>query len=286
MGTNPDAPVVDDSKPVTEDDLRDLKYPNGDVDPPATPAEDEPPAGDDLDADPANPPDDDDQIVPPATDEEPPEAIPPATPAAFVKKFDYIKGETSEEYAKNLEAAYDNSTTEALRLNDELKKANEAPPVTPPVAPADPENPAPAAVSPTDLFVQQQLDEQIQTAFAVTQKEYPQVNDPAEYTKFTKKVAAFSKTILDTEGRLASPTELYSMAAMSLGFDKVDVKPDKAEELAIATKNGAAAPGAPAAPSKPKPAGAKISEAQMKLNRKMYPGKSDADIVKELTPYL
>lgn len=287
-GTNPAEPVVDDNKPVTEDDLRDLKYPEDGVEPPN--GEGEPPAGTDPEENPVDPPEEDDQIVSPAPDEEPPAGEEPPAPAAFVKKFDNIKGDTPEEYAANLEAAYENSTTEAIRLKTEFEKLQSAPPVTPSAqpAPADPAvpDPATAAVSPTDLYVQQQLDEQIQTAFAVTQKEYPQVSDPAVYPKFTQKVATFSKTILETEGRLASPTELYSMAAVSLGLEKASGAPDSAEQLAMVAKNGAAASGTLAAPTKPQAKGPKISEVQMKLNRKMYPGKSDADIVKELTPYL
>lgn len=291
MATNAD-PAVDDSKPVTEDDLKDLKYPNGDVDPPANPAEDEPPAGDDPEADPANPPDDDDQIVPPAPDEDTPPAgdTPPETPPAFVKKFENIKGDTPEEYAAGLEAAYENSTGEAIRLKTELEKLQQAPPTTPPAEapPADPNapDPAPAATAnPTDLYVQQQLDKEIVTAFDHTKKEFPGVNDPAVYTQFAQKVQTFSKTILETEKRLASPAELYTMAALSLGLERHEVKPDDAEKLAMAAKNGAATPSAPAAPSKPKAAGPNISEAQMAVSRKMYPGKSDEDIIKELTPY-
>lgn len=287
-GTNPKPPVVDDDKPVTEDDLRDLKYPKDDVDPPKE--EDEPSADDEPVDDPDEPAGDDDQIVdPPATDEDEPEGDESPAPTEFVKKFPNIEGDTPEEYARNVEIAYENSTTEALRLKGELDKTQPAPPVTSPAEPVTPpadttETPV-APLNPTDLYVQQKLDEEIQGAFTITQKEYPQVSEPTEYARFTQKVATFSRTILDTEGRLATPGELYNMAAVSLGWEKKTVEPTEAEKLAMAAKGGAATPKASAAPSKPASKTPVISEAQMKLNRKMYPGKSDADIIKELVPY-
>lgn len=286
-GTNPATPVVDDDKPVTEDDLRDLKYSQDGVEPPTE--EDEPAEDKELADEPDELASEDDQIVePPAADEEP-EGDEPEAPTEFVKKFPNIKGDTPEEYARNVEIAYENSTTEALRLSDELKKTQPAPPVTPPAdpvtPPADTPEPPVTALKPTDLYVQQKLDEEIQSAFAVTQKEYPQVSDPTEYAKFTREVATFSRTILDNQGRLASPTELYNKAAISLGWEKKVVEPDEAERLAMAAKDGAASSKTSSAPRKPAAKIPQISQKEMELNRKMYPGKTDAEIIKELAPY-
>lgn len=294
-GTNPDAPVIDDDKPVSEADLRALKYPNEGVEPPVPPDADEPEPGNEDDDEPTPPADDDDQIVPPAPDadeppgDEPTGDEPPApTPPAFVKEFDYIKGDTPEEYAKNLEAAYKNSSSEALRLKDRVTEL-EAPKTTPPADDQTPIGEVPPATptpkSPTDLYVQQKLDEEIQSAFAVVQKDFPQVNDPAEYAKFTREVQTFSRTILDTQGRLASPGELYGKAAISLGWEKNDAPPTEDEKLKMALK-GSAGSGRPSASGTPPKAPApKISEAEMVVNRKMYPGKTDKEIIDELTPY-
>lgn len=293
-GTNPAKPPVDDDdKPVTEEDLHDLKYPKDDVDTSPTGDEDEPPEGDEPAGNPDEPAGDDDQIVPdPASDDDKPEGDEPPTPPAFVKEFDYIKGDTPEEYAKNLEVAYKNSTTEAMRLKGELDEAQKAPPVTQP--PADDKTPigeTPPATpatpkSPTDLYVQQKLDEEIYSAFEVTKKEYPQVSDPAEYAKFTREVQIFSRTIMETQGRLASPAELYGKAAVSLGWEKKATEPDEKDKLGMATKNSAGTSRSAAAPAKPKPVGKQVSPKMLAMNRKFYPGKTDAEIIEELTPYL
>lgn len=268
-GTNPDI-AVDDSKVVTEDDLRSLKYPEDGVEP--LQEEDEPAEGKELDV--SEDAELDDQIIDEALEEE----IQPK----FVKEFDYIKGDTPEEYAKNLEIAYKNSSSEALRLKAERDTAKEAPSV----APIEKEESTVTTLNPTDLYVQQQLDREIQTAFSVIQKEYPQVNDPTEYAKFTQKVNTFSRTILDSEKRLASPEELYTMAAVSLKWERKVSEPDEKEKLAMAAKNGAAISKSTDSPTKPTGKTPKISEAQMKLNRQMYPGKTDQQIIEELTPYL
>lgn len=274
-GTNPVPPVVDDDKPVTEDDLRALKYPEEGVDPPKE--EDEPTDGEDAEKEPEEAPDESDQITDPEPEEEA-----PADPPAFVKEFDYIKGDTPEEYAKNLEAAYKNSSSEALRLKGELDATKVVPPPTQVDAPASDD----VVVSPVELYVQQQIDTQVREAFTVIQTDYPQVNDPAEYQRFTNEVATFSTAILGSQKRLASPAELYTKAAISLGWEKQNAPPDDKDKLGMALKDGAAASKPTSASIKPKATGPKVSEEQLKLNRKMYPGKTDQEIIEELTPYI
>lgn len=276
-GTNPEPPVVDDDKPVTEDDLRALKYPEDGVEPPKE--DDEPAEGEEVEES-EEASEDDDKIVEDAEEED--EA--PADPPSFVKEFPNIKGDTPEEYAKNLEIAYNNSSSEAIRLKTELDAATPPPPTTPTPEAPDTSIEAPV-LSATDLYVQQKLDTEIREAFDEIKRDYPQASDPGEYAKFSKKVEVFSRTIIDSENRLASPAELYNLAAVSLKWDKQATTPDDKEKLNQALKDGAATPKTPAAPSKPKPAGPKISEAELKMNRKMYPGKSDAEIVEELAPY-
>src|SRR3954471_15699245 len=138
-GTNPND-VVDDDKIVTEDDLRALKYPDEDVE--TLKEEDEPSEDDDANDESDETSEEDDKIDDQATEDE-------ETPPAFVKEFDYIKGDTPEEYAKNLEAAYKNSSSEALRLKGELDKTHQAPATAPAnQVPADESERK--ALSPTD----------------------------------------------------------------------------------------------------------------------------------------
>lgn len=281
-GTNPTPPVEDDDKPVTEDDLRALKYPDEDVDPPK---EEDEPSEDDEPADDPDEPDDepDDPVDEPAADE--PDN--PDEPAAFVKEFPNIKGDTPEEYAKNLEISYRNSTGEALRLKDELDKNQPAPPVAPPTQPPA-EGASPAPKSAAELYADKQLNKEITAAYDVVKENYPQVSEPDKYAQFTAKVAVFSRTILETENRLADPSELYDMATTSLGWKKKDddAPLDDKDKLAMAAKDSAASSKTTSGPTPPKPKTPKVSEAQLKLNRKMYPGKTDKEIIEELTPYL
>ena len=273
MATNAD-PVADDNQTVTEDDLRALKYPKDGVEPSQEEDETIDEAEDEETTEETS---DDGQ-----TEETPSEEQP--TAPAFVKEFTYIKGDTPEEYAKNLEIAYKNSTTEALRLKGELDKT--PPPVTPP-APTTPnteEPTVPAPTTATDLWVQQQLDKEIQDAFRGTQKEYPQVNNQADYDRFTSRVRVLSQTILAEEKRLASPAELYNAAAVSLGWQKQSV-PDSQDKLGMALKDNASATKVGSAAGKAAPK-TKVSQAMIELNRKMYPGKTDDEIRTELEEYI
>lgn len=264
-----DEQIVED-KPVTEEDLRDLKYGKDGVEDesPVEPTDTEEVVEDESDITEG---DDNDQI---ADDTE-------ETPPTFTKQFENIQGDTPEEYARNLEVAYQNSTAEAIRLkqlNDD-KQAQGAAEVAQVADPATEEETA-TPVDPVSLFMKQKMDEEINTAYTDFSKTYPRVTDPTDYQNFTRTVAQLSRTILDSEKRLAPPKELYSKAAIILGWNA----DTKSEDLGMAVKGNAASSKTNSA-VKPTPK-SKITEAQMALNRKMYPGKSDADIRAELEPYI
>lgn len=169
--------------------------------------------------------------------------------------------------------AYDNSTKEALRLKGELDKATPEPPVT-----SVPEG---STLTPDQLYIKQKQDEEIATAFADVTKNYSQVKDPEEYKKFTAMANTFGKAILDAEGRLATPKELYSKTVIALGWTIDDSK----EQLGAALKDGAGSPrissGAGQGPDT-----SKVTPAMISANRKMYPGKTDAQIREELEDYV
>src|SRR4051812_36758314 len=115
---NPSDAQADD-KPVTEDDLRALKQEETgvEVQTPDEPAETE---QEESTSDEETEGSSDDQIE---TQAEEAEGQPEAT---FTKKFPQIKGDTPEEYALNLEAAYENSTAEALRLKKQSPPPTES----------------------------------------------------------------------------------------------------------------------------------------------------------------
>lgn len=276
MATNAEEPVVDDNKEVTEDDLRSLKYDDAGVetsqneeDEPAEDTEEETEESEDTGDDSDVESEDDEQSD---SSEEP----------SFVKEFPNIKGDTPEEYAKNLEEAYKNSTAEALRL----KGIADAPTTTPATAPVEDEDEDKPATPPNalELYAQQQLDREIATAYQKFSAEYPQVTDPVDYNKFTVTVATLSNTIYQSEKRLASPDELYEKSAVILGWEKESV-PSSKEKLAMAVKDRAASSKQNSASPKGSPK-SRVTDEMIRVNRAMYPGKSDADIRKELEPYV
>lgn len=181
---------------------------------------------------------------------------------------------TPQELDKDLDwykKAYEESTKEALRL-----KA---------IADAKPEvsesKPDSQTLTPEQLYIKQKQDEEIATAFADVRKNYPQVTEEAEYKKFTAMANTFGNTILAAEGRLASPEELYSKTVIALGWTSDDNK----ERLGAALKDGASAPRVSSGGAQARQT-SKVTDQMIILNRKMYPGKSDAEIREELEPHI
>lgn len=271
-------PVVDDDKPVTEDDLRSLKYPEEDVETPQ--GEDEPAEGDDSEEEAEEPVADEDE-----SPEDAEQNVEEETQQTFVKEFPNIKGDTPEEYAKNLEIAYQNSTAEAMRLKNELQPAPPAIPETPEPPVAEEPQQQQSITDPTSLFVKQQMDREIDKAYSDFRKEYSQVEDMGNYQQFTRTVATVSKTIFETEGRLVDPREAYDAAAAILKWEKTSVPTDK-EKLGMALKQNGAASKSTSASAGKQVTRSKVTDEMIKANQKMYPGKSVEEIRKELEPYV
>lgn len=270
MATNADE--NNDDKQVSEQDLRDLKY-GSDVDGESQ---------DDAETDETQTDEEDTGEVDGQTEDQ---ADATDETETFTKKFQNIQGDSPEEYARNLEVAYQNSTTEALRLkalqdSQQAQGAADAATQTESATEKDSGNTEASITDPVSLFMKQKMDEEINTAYTAFSKEYPQVADPTDYNKFTKMVAQLSRTIIDSESRLAPPSELYSKAAIILGWQK----DANAEKLNMAVKN-AGATGKTTSATKSTPH-SKVTDAMISVNRKMYPGKSDAEIRTELEEYI
>lgn len=260
MATNAD-PAVDDSK-TTEEDLRNLKYGDAGVE---NSKEQDEPAGTEETAEESDKSEEDGQTEDQTEEES-------QDDSQFVKELPNIGGNTVEEYARNLEKAYQNSTTEALRLKglaDQAQKTEDKEEID--------------ISNPLNLYAKQKMDEEIKTAFTSFSKDYSQVNDPAEYNKFTSKVAILSRTIMESESRLASPEELYSTAAVILGWDK-ESAPTNKEKIGMAVKNTAAVSKTSSAVKQTSKS--KVTDEMIAVNRTMYPGKTDAQIREELEPYV
>lgn len=202
---------------------------------------------------------------------DPAETVEPET--TFTKLVPSIAGDNLEDHAKKLAEAYQASTAEALRLKAELEKG-QAPAAETPVTPT-------TTLTPEQLYINTKIKEESDAAYAELAKNYPQATDAEEYKKFTHNAQILGKTITEAEGRLPSPKELYAKTAVLLGW----TAQDNAEKLAAAVKDGASSPqvssGAPAPTPK-----SKVTDAMIIANRKMYPGKTDAEIREELEPYI
>lgn len=287
MATNADQPdanastVADDDKPVTEEDLRSLKYDESEVEPPQEEDEtDEEVSDDESDDETAE--DDGQTTETPDEEEDQPEEE-DDQPQQFVKEFTNLKGDTPEEYARSLEIALNNSTSEAMRLKSIVDSTTSGAPKTEPDTeeePVDLDN-----IDPVNLYAKQQMDKDISKAYSAFRKDYSQVEDFDNYQKFTKTVGILSRAILESEGRLAAPDELYSMAATTLKWQKTS-EPSEKEKLGMTLKNTSASSRTTTSPGSKPPVKSKVTQAMIDANKKMYPGKTDDEIRKELEPYI
>jgi len=288
--TNTDKDATDDSAAVIETDLHKLKYPDGDVG--TTPkVEDETPEDEELDGkDEDNTDEEDDGQQPDdSTPGEDDEDENPDDKPSFIKGFENIKGDTPEEYIKNLEAAYGNSTSEAMRLKKLAEARTAAPP--PQVGDDDDDDspvspPAPVSSDPTQLWISQQMDKEILKAYDSFKSDYSQVEDPEMYDKFTAEVSVFSQ-IEQAKGLMPDPADLYRRAAVSLGWEKTS-KPSDKEKLGAALKTNAASSPAKTSGAKP-PVKSKVTDEQVAAYRQTARdghSLSDAEIRKELEQYV
>lgn len=287
MSTN-DTAAVDETNdaPVSDEDLRNLKYSDDGVE---TSQKDEDEPSDENEDDEADDDSEDegaensDQVDEDESDDDESEEQP-----SFVKEFPNIKGDTPEEYAKNLEIAYKNSTTEALRLKGltEATTASSQPKIGDDEEDEEPAiTPAQSLTDPTTLWVNSKIDKEIADAFDAFKDEYPQVSDPAQYEQFKTEVKTFAIAIKDSQGRMADPGELYQKAALSLGWEKASV-PNAKEKLGMAMKQNAASSKVSSSGAK-KTAKSKVTDAQIQVHRNVTGSTaSDADIRKELEAYV
>lgn len=267
MATNATDTAVDDSKPVTEEDLRNDKL-AAEVE--TVKAEDETTTDETSTEESEETSEEDGQTDDQTEEEQSTEEAP-----VFVKQVPSIVGDTEEEYRKNLETAYQQSTAEALRLkgeNDVLKTtdASETPETTEPV-------------DPRLLYLDKLLNKDIQTAFAEFKKSYPQVDDPAEYAKFTTEATALSN-YYQSKNQILTGEDLYPKVAAILGWQK-ESAPDSKDKLGMALKDKGATSkttsSAAAIPTK-----SKVTAEMIAANKLMYPNKSEDEIRKELEPYV
>jgi len=267
--------VVDDDKEVdAEELLRESKYGKDEVE--SSKESDETPEAEEPEEELAETSDDEGQTDEVATEESEEEETSDEE-TSFVKEFSGIAGDTEEEYRKNLELAYRNSTGEALRLKAELDKT-ETTDQTEATEEID-------LSDPLRLWAKQNLDEALKSAYADFSAHYAQVTDPVEYQRFTRTVAQLSRTIMDSEQRLAPPKELYAKAAVILDWQPNDKVDDK-DKLDNALKDRASSSKTVSA-TKPKAGQSKVTDAEIAIAKQTWAaGKTDTEIRAELEPYV
>lgn len=280
MSTNDkkaDEANVQDEDEVTEDDLKNLKYGGVESD---DESEDENTEDENTEEDDEDTGDDEDENTEDDAEENSEEEDDSDDDSddanEFVKEFPNIKGDSLEDYSRGLEKAYQNSTSEALRLKRELDELKSSEDYTPP----DNSN-----TSPAELYMKQKMDEEINTAYQEVVKKYPQVQEQQYYDAFTREVAVLSKTILESQGRLAPPSELYKKATAILGWESADEITD-GEKTTLSIKNRISTGKTSNGAKSTKRTKSKVNQAMIEANRKMYPDKTDAEIRAELEPYV
>lgn len=286
MATNADEQGADNTDQDAEDILRSSKYPKDEVE--TSKEEDETSDGEeteeDTEADGEDDGQTDDEAEGDKDSEEKSKEEDSEDEDLFVKKFPNIKGENLPEYTKTLEEAYDNSTSEAMKWKKRAEEA-EAKLGSDDKDSDKEEQGSEDATDPLKMWAQQNLDKEVSEAYDDFVKIYPQATEEANYEKFKEEVATLSQTILTRQKRLASPRELYTKAAVILGWKPTETQPTKGERLKSALKDGAAIPKTTSGTKKrPK---SNVTDGQIAVYRKMNPNdnKSDADIRKELEEY-
>lgn len=284
MDTDGADETTDDSQKTTEDDLRNLKYGNGEVETDGKTTEDDTTETDDSDDTSEDGGEADGKTEDQTDDDETSED----DSSQFVKELPNIKGDTVVDYARNLESTIIESNKEGKRLSDENTALKAQ--LTKDSGDSQDDNTDGAsddqvsAPTPLELYAKQQMDKDIATAFSAFQKDYPQaVPGTPEYDMFTNEVAIFSKTIMDSQGRIPDFAELYNKAAISLGWEKGS-SPTGKEKLDMAVKDQTAVTKTTSA-TKTAPK-SKVTPAMIALNKKIYPEKSEEQIRKELEPHI
>jgi hypothetical protein len=193
----------------------------------------------------------------------------------FKKRFTQLKGETPEEYLKNLEDAYANSSTEGQRTAKEAKEATEKFAKVASLIASDPElaeklndmtdgKVAPIVTDPATKWAKEQMDKEFTkdyTAFTDTHPEM--ISDETIRTSVIDELDVIAAAY-EARGKVLSMADGLRKAWISLGYDEKDNK----EDVVNKTKEEASSSSSQTTTKKPddKP---KFTEGQLKMAEKM-----------------
>lgn len=199
----------------------------------------------------------------------------------FTKQFPNLKGESWDTYGSELETAYQNSFTEALRLKKDLDEARKV------IAnlPVSQEGSESVAVTATPDYQQlpeiqyikaiQQRD--MKAAFDSFSESYSQVRDEINFNKFRDAATPVGQAFIATEGREPTYNELFPKIAAFLGWES---DPDSGRKGQTIKENLSTTRTNSSAVSTNKRS--KVTDAQVDTYLRMFPAKNRADAVKEL----
>jgi hypothetical protein len=203
----------------------------------------------------------------------------------FTKQFSNLKGDNWESYGPELEKAYQNSFTEAIRLKKALDDSNrlveEARQLIASNGQAQPENSEVAQAAPVNpdiAYVKRIRDRDMINAFEEFKKEFPQATEESEFDRFQRASNGVYQTLTETNNGV-EPTfpELYQGIAKILGWQPASVTAKK--NAAIKNSAVSSSTNSATVPTAKQP---KVSDAEVNVYQRMFPNKDRATIVKEL----
>ena len=203
----------------------------------------------------------------------------------FEKRFTQIKGDTPEEYAKNLEEAYRNSSSEAQRLNTQYQETQQKLDSIMATAAKDPEfakklNELTGDNAPTPdndsavLYARDRMQQDMEREYNEFIEEYPQVATDEELKKdMVQLVNEFGRYAREKEGRIMGMKEALEKAAVYKGL----TKERKENEVKEKAKEEASRPRTKSKAKKPS-SQPELTEEQKAIAKKM--GVSEDDMRK------
>jgi len=159
------------------------------------------------------------------------------TKAEFKKRFTQLKGETPEEYIKNLEDAYANSSTEGQRTAKEAKDATERfnkvaalvatdPAFAEKLATATDENATSPVIDPATKWAKEQMEKEYSKDYSAFAELHPEmVSDEKLRTEVIDELDIIGQAY-EARGKTLSMAEGLKKAWNSLGYDETDKKDD------------------------------------------------------------
>jgi len=207
----------------------------------------------------------------------------------FERRYKQFKGETLEEYVKNLEEGYSNSSAEAVRMNRELKRLREEKLSTIANTDTDDKEEPKKQEDPALIYARQKMEEDAQKDYKSFSKLHPEIDETSDqfdeslFEEFDKEAGYARDYLYRTTGKI--PT---LMDAMKRAWAVMDLETESNEEkLAMSAKSaGSGTKAKGTAKEQPKP---KFSDAQIENVKKMDPkleGKSRAEIEEILSKYI